>query len=105
MLSLTGEKYNFLRSKQLKMREEGLRLMADEAIPLMEEMQDVMKLPPPYEQSLQRMELSAPGSLPAAKPLSDQQPEAEPEATPTTTDSLPELPPFIVDEDAGRTPQ
>ena len=120
MLSLTGEKYNFLRTKQLKMREEGLRLMSDESIPLMEEMKDAMALPPPYEQSLQRMELSSPDSLPAAGkepadapvetqspavPVEDAPPQFKPEDTQAPSDNPADLPPFIGDEDAGRPAQ
>lgn len=106
MLSLTGEKYNFLRSKQLKMREDGLRLMSDDEIPLMEEMKDLMKLPPPYEQSLQRMELSSPGSLsPVNESTGSYEEKLEPATNPSTSDSISDLPPFIGEENAGRPPQ
>ena len=109
LLSLTGEKYNYLRAKQLKMKEEGLRLMSDSEIPVMEEMHEVMKLPPPYEQSLQRMELSSPSSLPpmhepANKPIEEPPPvvpAAETQPDKATVDTQPpsaqpaDLPPFI----------
>lgn len=106
MLSLTGEKYNFLRSKQLKMRQDGLRLMSDDEIPMMEEMKDLMALPPPYEQSLQRMELSSPGSLsPAEEPTPETyQDKLQPPSKPTS-DNVSDLPPFTGEKDAGRKPQ
>jgi len=118
MLSLTGEKYNYLRAKQLKMREEGLRLMSDDSIPLMEEMKDAMALPPPYEQSMQRMELSSPNSLPPGKEPADTALDSLPPVVPAS-DAMPDkpfdaqapsdgpadLPPFIGDDNAGRPPQ
>jgi len=108
MLTMTGEKYNYLRTKQLKQREAGLRLMDDENIPVMEDMQDLMKLPPPYEQSMQRMELSAPATPPPPggeiKP--DTKDMAAPPASEPAAEQPPhELPPFIQEDDAGRTPQ
>lgn len=100
LLRLTSEKYNFLRSKQLKMKEDGLRLLDDEMTPIMPEMQELMTLPPPYEESLQRMELSSPANLPPAlKPQEDTRPTSEP------AQDTSDFPPFIEDSDAGRTPQ
>ncbi len=106
MLSLTGEKYNYLRTKQLKMRENGLRLMADENIPVMQEMQDYIKLPPPYEQSMQRMELSAPDAM--APPAEDMKPTSDtkqPSGSKPAQEVPPDLPPFIMEDNAGKTPQ
>jgi len=60
ILSLTGQKYSYLRAEQLDMREKGLRLMDDKEEPVMPEMETYMSLPPPYEDSAQRMELSTP---------------------------------------------
>ena len=45
----TGEKYNFIRAKQLKLREDGLRLADDEESPLLEEQKQFLTLPPPYQ--------------------------------------------------------
>ena len=101
MLSLTGEKYNYLRTKQLKMKEEGLRLMSDEQVPVMPEMQELMTLPPPDEQSLPRMELSSPHAVTTPAETSDSTtPAGQPAAG-----APHELPPFIQEDDAGRTPQ
>jgi len=60
ILSLTGQKYSYLRAKQLDMREKGLRLMDNKEEPVMPELESYMTLPPPYEDSAQRMELSTP---------------------------------------------
>ena len=96
LMALTSEKYNFLRSKQLDMRDRGLRLISDDETPILPEMKDLMTLPPPYEESLQRMELSSPVNLP---PPAEQQQDIP--AAPPAIDS----PPFIEDSDAGRYPQ
>lgn len=99
--ALTGEKYNFLRAQQLKMKEEGLRLLADENVPVLPEMSEFLKLPPPYEESATRLELSHPDSLQegiAVPPSSV--------TTPASDQSEPaDLPPYTGDQDAGRTDQ
>ena len=56
--SLTGEKYNYLRAEQQAVREKGLRLVGEDQIPLLPEMDEFLALPPPYEESATRMELS-----------------------------------------------
>ncbi len=128
MRSLTGDKYNYLRAKQLAMKEEGLRLLDDELTPILPEMSEFLKLPPSYEDSAQRMELSTPAALdlPAISKGSD----AENAVAPATIEELPpaaldlpasskgsdaenvgapatikeELPPFIGEDDAGQIP-
>lgn len=50
---LTSEKYNFMRAQQLAIRERGVQLMDDEESPLLEEVQDIIDLPPPYEEATQ----------------------------------------------------
>jgi general secretion pathway protein D len=99
MMALTSEKYNYLRSKQLEMKNEGLTLLDDEETPLIPEMEEFLRLPPPYEQSAQRLELSAPGSLPTS--VSAEPPPAgetgldEVEPAPVSLPESSELPPYI----------
>lgn len=49
----TGEKYNYIRAKQLKLREDGWRLADDEESPLLEEQKQFLTLPPPYQEGQQ----------------------------------------------------
>jgi len=112
MMALTSEKYNYLRSKQLEMKENGLRLLDDEQTPVMPEMSEFLRLPPPYEESVQRLELSAPGSVssepsPAELPTSELPPGPAAEGQLDETDSAPassgstELPPYLGDDTGG----
>lgn len=114
MLSLTSEKYNYMRAKQATMKEEGLRLIGDEEIPVLPDMKDFLQLPPPYEESAQRMELSTPAALDAPPANEIDKPDTEIQTQSKTqqlkeaeSEKLPELelPPFIGEEDAGRLPQ
>lgn len=50
--SYTGDKYNFIRGQQLKLREEGFRLADEEESPLLAENKQFLKLPPPYSESI-----------------------------------------------------
>ncbi|MCW9089061.1 MAG: type II secretion system secretin GspD [Gammaproteobacteria bacterium] len=45
---LSGDKYSYIRARQLSMREEGVRLMPDEVSPLLPDMDEFLELPPPY---------------------------------------------------------
>lgn len=47
----TGDKYNFIRAQQLKLREEGFRLASDEESPLLAENKQFLTLPPPYRET------------------------------------------------------
>jgi len=47
--SLTNEKYNYIRAKQLAIRDRGVRLMDDEQSPLLPEMEEFLSLPPAYD--------------------------------------------------------
>jgi len=47
----TGDKYNFIRAKQLKLREEGLRLADEEDSPLLAKNKQFLTLPPPYSET------------------------------------------------------
>ena len=49
-LSHTGSKYNFMRAKQLKLREEGLHLLSEEDSPLLAENKQFLTLPKPYNE-------------------------------------------------------
>ena len=48
----TGDKYNFIRAKQLQLREEGFRLASDEDSPLLAENKQFLTLPPPYSETM-----------------------------------------------------
>ena len=48
----TGDKYNFIRAKQLKLREEGLRLTSAEDSPLLAENKQFLTLPLPYNETV-----------------------------------------------------
>ena len=49
----TGDKYNYIRTKQLKMREDGLRLVDEEESPLLAENKQFLKLPLPYKETVE----------------------------------------------------
>ena len=44
----TGDKYNFMRAKQLQLRDEGFRLTSEEDSPLLAENKQFLTLPEPY---------------------------------------------------------
>lgn len=48
----TGDKYNFIRGQQLKLRDEGFRLADEEESPLLAENKQFLKLPPPYSETV-----------------------------------------------------
>ena len=64
--SLTNEKYNYIRSKQLAVRERGVRLMDDEESPLLPEMKAFLTLPPAFDDSS-----NASNSIVMPPPISD----------------------------------
>ncbi len=47
--AVSGEKYSYLRARQLDVRQRGVALMPDEASPLLPEMAELLKLPPSFE--------------------------------------------------------
>lgn len=69
--ALTGEKYNFIRAEQLKVRERGVNLMADDVSPLIPELNEYLKLPPTYEDSRERQELTQPPAQSDKKNLAE----------------------------------
>ena len=48
----TGDKYNYIRAKQLKIRENGLRLADEEDSPLLAENKQFLTLPQPYNETV-----------------------------------------------------
>ena len=50
--SHTGDKYNFIRGQQLDLRKEGFRLADEEESPLLAEVKEFMRLPPPYKETV-----------------------------------------------------
>jgi len=77
-------------------------------------MKDFLKLPPPYEQSAQRMELNTSAAMDAPPVNEIDKPDTEIQTQTKTqqvkdaeSEKLPELelPPFIGEEDAGKLPQ
>ena len=48
-MALANDKYNYMRARQLDIRERGVKLMSDEVSPLLPEMPEFLELPPPYE--------------------------------------------------------
>lgn len=59
--ALSSEKYSYIRASQLASREEGVRLMSDDVVPLLPEMEDFLELPPPYgEETEETSELAKP---------------------------------------------
>jgi general secretion pathway protein D len=47
--TVSGDKYTYMRARQLDMRERGVKLMSDNESPLLPELQDLMMLPPPFK--------------------------------------------------------
>ncbi|MEJ2360638.1 MAG: type II secretion system secretin GspD [Gammaproteobacteria bacterium] len=115
MLSLTSSKYDFIRAKQLDMRKQGLDLMNDKEVPVMPKMDQMLTLPPPYEDSAQRMELSNPQddfkttqAIPnSGKSAMTNAVKSNKLETPPSSgqDNSQVTPPFISDDNAGSPPQ
>lgn len=81
--SHTGDKYNFIRAKQLSLREEGFRLASEEDSPLLDEVKQFMKLPPPYKETVTTEEGSNESTTTSIEPpptmmeqVNDKQPES-----------------------------
>ena len=116
--AITSEKYNYMRTMQLDMKQKGLALMPDKETPVMKEMAEFLTLPPPYEDSAQRMELNKPAGDLKAPPATTSAPALSSQVTKPETPTTPPLsappangssqqfePPFIGDDDAGKPPQ
>jgi general secretion pathway protein D len=63
--AVSGEKYNYMRARQLETRERGVALMSSDAVPVLPAMRDWLRLPPPFEGIRQRGG-GAPGGAPDA---------------------------------------
>lgn len=48
-MAVTNEKYNYIRARQMDIRERGVALMDDEESPLMPNWEEFSTLPPPYQ--------------------------------------------------------
>ena len=106
MRDVTSEKYNFLRAQQMDMRQKGLRLLDDKETPIMPELQQYLTLPPPYEDSAQRMELNKPGAdLNAPPPISSVPAHSSMLPQEKTTDSLTNPSSFPVPAHSSMLPQ
>jgi general secretion pathway protein D len=64
----TGDKYNFIRAKQLKIREDGLSLLPDEESPLLAENKQFLTLPKPYSENTETNKGEAKDSTIAVPP-------------------------------------
>ncbi len=49
LANVSGEKYNYMRAKQLEMREKGVALLPDTEAPMMRSLDDLLDLPPPFK--------------------------------------------------------
>lgn len=67
---LSGNKYSYIRAQQLAMREDGVRLMSDDVVPLMPDMEEFMELPPPYGETPQPGPGMAEPPAPVSTPIS-----------------------------------
>ncbi len=63
--AIAADKYNYIRARQLDIRERGVRLMSDDASPLLPEMDKFLELPPPYEMSSEAQQVSDKPPAPA----------------------------------------
>jgi len=49
LANLSGEKYNYMRAKQLALQEKGVALLPDSEAPVMRRLDDLVELPPPFK--------------------------------------------------------
>ncbi|MGE0080923.1 MAG: type II secretion system secretin GspD [Thiohalomonadaceae bacterium] len=48
--AVSGEKYNYIRARQQEVRENGVALMRDDVSPLLPELNEMLVLPPPFQE-------------------------------------------------------
>lgn len=48
LANVSGDKYNYMRAKQMALRDKGVALMRDEETPLMRPLDELLELPPPF---------------------------------------------------------
>jgi general secretion pathway protein D len=70
MNTMAKEKYNFIRADQLRKQEEGLSLMSNENLPILQEWNDNLTLPPSFEEYQDKLKQEQ-GNLPQDKLLED----------------------------------
>ena len=66
--SYTSDKYNYIRAKQMDMREGGISLMYDDVTPILPEMEELLKLPPSFEDYQQQQQSTAPPTIESIAP-------------------------------------
>ena len=80
--AVTNDKYSFMRAKQLELRNDGLSIMDSDEVPVLQEMQDWLTLPPPYEEVQSNMpKVPTPANAVEASPAVST-PATEEEASP-----------------------
>lgn len=62
-MNLTQSKYDYIRSKQQELREQGVSFVSDENVPVLQEFDSYLELPPPFSNG---SAISGPASPPAA---------------------------------------
>ncbi|HKJ77319.1 MAG TPA: type II secretion system secretin GspD, partial [Gammaproteobacteria bacterium] len=68
--AVAGEKYSYMRAEQVAVREGGVSLVDKDQVPVMQELEAWMTLPPPFEETMQGRE---PGAVPP--PLNPDEPD------------------------------
>lgn len=58
--AISSSKYNYMRARQMELKDRGVRLMSDEAMPVLPEFEDFLELPPPYEERADEPDMSQP---------------------------------------------
>jgi general secretion pathway protein D len=48
LANVSGDKYNYMRAKELALREKGVALLSNEETPLMRPLDELLELPPPF---------------------------------------------------------
>ena len=48
LANVSGDKYNYIRAKELALREKGVALLSNEETPLMRPLDELLELPPPF---------------------------------------------------------
>lgn len=51
LAQVSGNKYNYMRAKQLALQEKGVALLSNEESPVMRPLEDLLDLPPPFKDS------------------------------------------------------
>lgn len=54
-LNLTQNKYDYIREKQLELRSQGISFIADDEIPVLKAFDELLELPPPFEDTTDKV--------------------------------------------------